>query len=127
MRNGKQRFTVSHAQQSPFRPGFRAYFQDRDLGLREGTGGRFMAEVHRASGPCPPGGSGSHLHKVDFQFNYVLKGWMRVAFEGEGEHTFHAGDSWLQPPEIRHNVLGFSADLEVLEIVSPGTFETQDA
>ncbi|HKI98400.1 MAG TPA: cupin domain-containing protein [bacterium] len=127
MHDGKQRFAVSRAKDAKFRPGFRTYFQDRDLGLREATSGRFMAEVHRACAPCPAEGSGLHLHKVELQFNYVLKGWFRVYFEGEGEFTFHAGDSWLQPPEIKHNVLGFSDDLEVLEIVSPGTFETQEA
>ena len=127
MRNGKQKFTTSLLRQAKFQPGFRAYFQDRDLGVRAATGGRYTAEVHRACGPCPPDGSGLHLHKVDFQFNYVLKGWFRVRFEGEGEFTFKAGDSWLQPPEIEHNVLGFSEDLEVLEIVSPATFETQEA
>jgi Cupin domain len=124
MRNGKQVFTASLLKETTFRPGFREYFQDRDLGLREATGGRYMAEVHRACGPCPPGGSGRHLHKLDFQFNYVLQGWMRVEIAGQGERTFEAGDSWLQPPQIEHNVVGFSDDLEVLEIVSPGTFET---
>jgi mannose-6-phosphate isomerase-like protein (cupin superfamily) len=127
MHDGKQRFTVSRLKNATFRPGFRAYFQDRDLGLREATGGRFMAEVHRACGPCPQGGSGTHLHRVDFQFNYVLKGWLRVELRGQGEQTFAAGDAWLQPPEIPHNVLAFSDDLEVLEIVSPGTFQTEDA
>lgn len=123
----KQTFTYSRGAEAEFRPGFRAYFQDRDLGVREATGGRYTAEVHRASAPCPPGGSGMHWHEVDFQFNYVLKGWFRVALEGEGEFTFHAGDSWLQPPGIRHNVVGFSEDAEVLEIVSPGTFPTEEA
>jgi uncharacterized protein YjlB len=46
--------------------------------------------------------------------------------EGEGEFTFRAGDAWLQPPGIRHDVLAFSEDLEVLEVVSPGVFETRD-
>jgi mannose-6-phosphate isomerase-like protein (cupin superfamily) len=124
MHEHPQKFTVSRIEEARFQPGFRAYFRDRDLGLREATGGRFMAEVHRACAPCPPGGSGQHLHAVDFQFNYVLKGWMRVAIEGEGEFTFQAGDAWLQPPRIEHNVLGFSDDLEVLEVVAPGTFET---
>ena len=124
MRNGKQTFTVSRLKEAAFKPGFRSYFQDRDLGLRKATGGRFMAEVHLACAPCPDGGSGRHLHKVDFQFNYVLAGWMRVEIEGQGECTFHAGDSWLQPPEIEHNVVAFSDDLEVLEIVSPGDFQT---
>lgn len=122
-----QKFVFNEGRRAAFRPGFRAYFLDRDLGVREATGGRFMAEVHRACAPCPPGGSGVHTHAVDFQFNYVLKGWIRVWLEGEGEFTFHAGDSWVQPPGIKHNVTGFSEDLEVLELVSPGEFETREA
>ena len=123
----RQKFAFTRASESRFKPGFRSYFQDRDLGVRQATGDRFVAEVHRACAPCPPKGSGVHWHDVDFQFNYVLKGWIRVWIEGEGEFTFHAGDTWLQPPAIRHDVLGFSEDLEVLEIVSPGVFDTHEA
>jgi mannose-6-phosphate isomerase-like protein (cupin superfamily) len=123
----KQKFAFSLGKAAQFRPGFRTYFQDRDLGVKQATGGRYTAEIHRACGPCPEKGSGIHHHGVDFQFNYVLKGWIRVWLDGEGEFTFHPGDSWLQPPAIRHNVLGFSEDFEVLEIVSPGVFDTHEA
>ena len=119
-----QRFTVSRLQEAHFTTGMRAYFQDRDLGIAEATGGRAMAVVHRACAPCPPGGSGTHLHRLEFQMNYVLKGWMRVEFRDRGEVEFRAGDAWLQPPEIEHNVTGFSAELEVLEITMPAEFET---
>jgi mannose-6-phosphate isomerase-like protein (cupin superfamily) len=122
----RQKFVFSRGDAAQFRPGFRAYFQDRDLGVKQATGGRYTAEIHRASGPCPSGGSGVHSHGVDFQFNYVLRGWFKVWIEGEGEFVFRAGDSWLQPPNIRHDVLGFSEDFEVLEIVSPGDFETRE-
>ena len=121
-----QRFTVSRLQEAHFTTGMRAYFQDRDLGIAEATGGRAMAVVHRACAPCPPGGSGMHLHRLEFQMNYLLKGWLRVAL-GDGEEIeFKAGDAWLQPPEIPHNVTGFSEDLEVLEITLPAGFETEE-
>jgi len=122
----RQKFVFSRGDAAQFRPGFRAYFQDRDLGVKQATGSRYTAEIHRANGPCPAGGSGVHSHGVDFQFNYVLKGWFKVWIEGEGEFVFRAGDAWLQPPNIRHDVLGFSEDFEVLEIVSPGDFETRE-
>ena len=32
---------------------------------------------------------------------------MKVEIEGEGTITFKVGDSWVQSPEIRHNVLDF--------------------
>jgi quercetin dioxygenase-like cupin family protein len=65
-----------------------------------------------------------HYHDVDFQMIYVLKGWIKSEFEGEGVHTFHAGACWIQPPRIKHTVLGYSDDCEVLEIVLPADFET---
>jgi mannose-6-phosphate isomerase-like protein (cupin superfamily) len=123
----KQKFVVSRGQESAFRPGFRSYFVDRDLGLREASGGRYMAEVHRACGPVPKGGGGRHLHHIDFQFNYMLKGWCRVELEGEGVFRFEEGDTWLQPPAIKHNFLECSPDCEILEICSPGDFETIEA
>ena len=123
----KQKFAFSRGAEARYKPGFRPYFQDRDLGVKQATGGRFTAEVHRACAPCPQEGSGVHSHSVDFQFNYVLKGWIRVWIDGAGEFTFSAGDTWTQPPAIRHDVRGFSDDFEVLEIVSPGVFETHEA
>ena len=65
-----------------------------------------------------------HYHDVDFQMVYVLKGWYKTEFEGEGVHTFYAGSCWIQPPKIKHTVLGYSDDCELLEIVLPADFET---
>ena len=65
-----------------------------------------------------------HYHDVEFQMVYVLKGWFRTKFEGHGAETFHAGSSWIQPPKIKHTVVGYSDDCELLEIVLPAEFET---
>ena len=65
-----------------------------------------------------------HYHDVEFQMVYVLKGWMTTEFEGQGTHTFRAGSCWIQPPKIKHTVLGYSDDCEVLEIIMPADFET---
>jgi len=128
MTEHKQKFHASFLKNSKFGSGsLRGYFMDRDLGMTEATGGMVFAEVHRANGAPPEGGSGTHYHTVDFQMNYLLKGWMKVEIEGEGEITFEAGDAWLQPPKINHNVLGFSEDLEVLEICMPANFGTEEA
>lgn len=124
---GKYKLVVSRRKASPFHSGFRSYFVDRDLGVRAATNGAFMAEVHRAAAPCPADGTGTHIHKLNFQFNYLLKGWCRMEFDGEGVFTFEEGDTWLQPPEIKHNFLECSEDCEILEICAPGEFETVDA
>jgi hypothetical protein len=48
----------------------------------------------------------------------------RTEFEGHGPETFQAGSSWIQPPKIKHTVVGYSDDCELLEIVLPANFET---
>ena len=120
-------FLASHLENAEFAVGeLRSYFLDRDTGVAAATGGAVTALVHRANGPCPPGPLEMHYHDVAFQMNYVLKGKCRFFFEDEGEVEFAAGDVWVQPPRIRHQVLWFSDDFEVLEIVMPGQFETVD-
>ena len=55
---------------------------------------------------------------------YVLAGRSRVWFEGEGEVELETGDCWIQPPSIRHNVLDYSEDYQVLEITLPAAYAT---
>ena len=50
-----------------------------------------------------------------------------MEFEDEGEVRFEAGDSWYQTPMIKHEVLEFSDDFEVIEITMPAEFPTHDA
>jgi hypothetical protein len=38
--------------------------------------------------------------------------------------TMRAGAAWLQPPRIKHTVLDYSGDCELLEIILPAEFET---
>ena len=78
----------------------------------------------RARQPCDGPGD-EHTHDLDFQMVYVLKGWMKTTFEGVGERTLEAGDCMYQKPGIRHRVVGYSDDLEVLEIMIPADFETE--
>ena len=95
----KQKFAFTRGAEAAFKPGFRSYFQDRDLGVKQATGGRFTAEVHRACAPCPKEGSGVHWHSVDFQFNYVLKGWIRVWIDGRTQEGSRCGSRDLGPVE----------------------------
>ena len=117
--------TTSFHKSSKWKAGLRSYFQYRDLGLVEATNGKVLAHVIRAVEPCSSPG-GYHSHDVEFQMNYVLRGWTRVEFDDVGEVRFEAGDSWYQEPNIKHEVLEFSDDFEVLEIVMPAEFATAD-
>jgi quercetin dioxygenase-like cupin family protein len=121
----KQKFTFSHHREQDFLQGLRTYAKYRDLGIAPATGGMVQAHVIRMLPPFRPEEvSTPHYHDVDFQMIYVLKGWMKTEFEGEGAHTFRAGSCWIQPPKIKHTVLGYSDDCELLEIILPAEFET---
>jgi hypothetical protein len=121
----KQKFAVSHHREEDFKLRLRAYAKYRDLGVASATDGMAQAHVIRLVPPFrPEEASTPHYHDVDFQMIYVLKGWYKTEFAGEGVHTFEAGSCWIQPPRIKHSVLGYSDDCELLEIVLPANFRT---
>ncbi len=123
-----QRFTVSHLDESEFKQdGLRAYALYRDLGIADATGGLCQAHVVRLVSPCTDEVRQRHQHETELQLIYVLKGWVKNEFEGEGVQMMSAGSCWLQPPGIKHTVLDYSADAEVLEIIVPADFKTLDA
>jgi hypothetical protein len=119
------KFAVSHLKDVDFKAGLRAYAHYRDLGIAAATGRMAQAHVIRFIPPFrPEEASTPHFHEVDLQLVYVLKGWYRTEFEGEGVHTFEEGSCWIQPPGIKHAVRGYSDDCELLEIVLPADFKT---
>ncbi|MDH5540959.1 MAG: cupin domain-containing protein [Rhizobacter sp.] len=120
-----QGFVVSHAQGASFDRGLRSFYEYRDLGIKAATAGRVDAHVIRAAAGTEFS-SQPHLHKTTFQLVYILKGWIEFEYEGQGRVRLEAGSCVHQPPEIRHRELGHSEDIEMLEIVLPGGFETQE-
>jgi mannose-6-phosphate isomerase-like protein (cupin superfamily) len=121
----KQKFTASHFREEDFQTGLREYAKYRDLGISKATGGMVQAHVIRLVPPCiPEEVSKLHYHDVDFQMVYVLKGWMKSEFEGQGPVLMREGSCWIQPPRIKHKVLDYSDDCEVLEIILPAKFDT---
>lgn len=120
------KFTVSHAREEDYKAGgLRSHAKYRDLGISAATSGMVQAHVIRHVRAADQEEAGKlHYHVVDFQMIYVLKGWIRTAFEGEGEHTMREGACWLQPPGIVHAVRAYSDDCELLEIIIPAEFET---
>ena len=100
----------------------------RDLGLQDATGGAVHAHIIRMVEPCGEKvRSDRHSHQLNCQFFYVLKGWMKLEFEGIGEVTAREGDCVYMPPGIKHTVLDYSPGLENLEIVMPAKFDTVPA
>ena len=122
----KQRIAVSHHRDEDFKAdGLRAYAKYRDLGVAEASQGLARAHVIRLIGPCDPDEvSKLHFHDVDFQMVYVLKGWVKTYLEGQGETLMKEGSSWTQPPRIRHLIMDYSDDVELLEVILPADFKT---
>jgi hypothetical protein len=122
-----QSFTVSHLGEADFKPdGLRSYAQYRDLGIAAATAGLCQAHVIRFVPPCTDEVRKRHRHAADLQLVYVLQGWVKNEFEGVGEQMMSTGTCWLQPSGIKHTVLDYSADCEVLEIVVPADFRTEE-
>ena len=87
--------------------------------------GNFHAHVIRAVDQ-EEDGIGLHRHnEIEFQMVYILKGWMRFWYDGEGEVIAREGTCILQPPKVKHDVLEWSDDLELLEITSPADFTSE--
>ena len=122
----KQHIAISHHREEDFKAdGLRAYAQYRDLGIAEASQGLARAHVIRLIGPCNPAEvSKLHFHDVDFQMVYVLKGWVKTYMDGQGETLMQQGSAWTQPPRIRHLIMDYSDDVELLEVILPAEFKT---
>ena len=114
----KHSFVVKKlADQAPWIIG-RAGMHYRDL-IPDRLGGSIIASHIRIpdGGPVP---DMVHYHSVGFQLIFCYKGWVDLVYEDQGEPLrLHAGNCVIQPPEIRHQVLYASDNIEVIEIGVP--------
>ena len=111
------------ADQAPWIIG-RAGMQYRDL-IPDRLGGSVIVSHIRIpdGGPVP---DMVHYHKVGFQLIFCINGWVDVVYEDQGPPIrLHAGNCFIQPPEIRHKVLFAGPDIEVLEIGVPAEHVTE--
>lgn len=118
--------SVCHFDPEAFEGGLRSFFEYRDLGIEKATAGAVGAHVIRAV-PGKNSGGDLYTHSLQFQMVYVLKGWVRFWYEGEGEVLLEEGACVYQPAGIKHREVEHSEDVEMLEITLPAQFETQAA
>lgn len=118
-------FNHSKAADADWATGLREIFEYRDLGIAAGTDGDYVAHVIRARGREEGDQIHQwHYHECRFQMVYILKGWATFEYEGAGLRTLRQGDCINQVPMLKHREIECSADLEILEIVSPADFKT---
>ncbi len=123
-----QSFFVTNADGSgtknnTFESGLRAFFEYKDLGVNKATNGKYGANIIRAI-PGKKSEAKWHTHELDFQFVFILNGWVKFQYESYGEITMRKGSSVIQPPGIKHREISHSDDLELIEITSPAEFKT---
>jgi mannose-6-phosphate isomerase-like protein (cupin superfamily) len=112
------KFQVSLANDAEFTDDqFRDWLVSRDLGLAKATNGAYGAQITRARELGHS--TGAHSHEMTFQIVYVLKGWAKFWYEGEGEFVFGEGDFVYHPPTAIHDLRDYSEDVELLEIYAP--------
>ena len=71
---------AAHAKDARWGKDLRPYFAYRDLGIKDATEGKVLAQIIRADQPCA-GAMGYHSHELEFQMVYLIKGWARLYFE----------------------------------------------
>lgn len=120
-----QTYAVSHLDPRDFAAGLRSYARYRDLGISQATAGAAVAHVIKFVPPCTDEVRQWHTHDVEFQMIYVLRGWITTEMEGRKPEKMLVGSVWIQPPKIKHRVIDYSEDCEVLEIVMPADFRTE--
>ena len=68
-------------------------------------------------GPVP---DDVHFHDVAAQLIHCVRGSVQLVYEDQGApFELCAGQTVLQPPQIRHRVLSCAGSLEVVEVTSP--------
>ena len=114
---------VTSAKTPEFVKGRRDFFKYRDLGVEAASNGWMRAQVTSAlTGMTKP--TGWHYHVCEGQFVYALKGWVELEFEDGTSCRLEAGDSCFIPGGMRHNGIGTSDDLEILEVCLPANMGT---
>lgn len=97
-------------------PGFEA----RETGIGEATNGVAGVQVaRRVSGVAVP----ATRHDGDILFGFVREGSMSLDVDGHSRRELAAGDAFVLPPHLNVGVHAPSDDLEILEVVLPGSVE----
>lgn len=110
------------ADQAPWIIG-RAGMEYRDLVPSRLGGAMIASHIRVPDGKVP---DMVHFHKVGFQLIFCIKGWVDVLYEDQGGiRRLHAGDCFIQPPQIRHRVLESGEGIEVIEIGVPADHVTE--
>lgn len=127
-----QRFCRSLVADAVWTPGRLPGFEVRETGIGAATGGVASVQVARPAGPAvrsgrsgPSGDVVLTSHAADIFFTFVLSGSVTLNGRDQGAHVLGEGDAYVIPPGLETSLTDPSADLELLEVSLPATFETR--
>ena len=93
------KFKHDVATDAQWTPGLREIFEYRDLGIKDGTKGDYVAHLVRHNGKKTKDDVQQwHVHDCTFQMVYVLNGWATFEYAGQGVRTIRKGDCINQMP-----------------------------
>jgi quercetin dioxygenase-like cupin family protein len=113
-----QRFVRHVAADASWEPWRLPGFQARDTGIAAATDGLATVRVVRPKGPFE---SMPCTVDVELLFIFVLRGEGVLGRTGEAPEPLAAGDCVVIPAGIEHEVAECSEDLEILEVMLPGS------
>lgn len=114
---------ASFVKDTKIKPGRRTFFQYRDLGVEDASGGRMRANISSSiEGMVDQ--TGWHYHECDMQFVYVMQGKVVIEFEDGTEASFGPGDAMFIPGGTKHNEVYVSEDKISLEVCLPAKMGT---
>ncbi len=122
---GGQRFVRHVASSAAWGPFRLEGFECRDTGIANATGGIATVRVARLRGAQPDKIKRLYRHDADFLFTFVLSGSLTLEREGAEARFAPAGTAFVLPPGELYAFAGGSADLELLEVALPASFETR--
>lgn len=117
-----QRFCHHISKKSTWKPWRISGFEYRDTGINIATKG--IASVHVAKALMSNSERQLISHDADILFTFVMQGEMQLYAEGHKKHKLHKGDAYVIPPNLKYQIIGYSNDLELLEVSLPGNFKT---
>jgi len=113
----------SFVKDTKIKPGRRSFFQYRDLGVEDASGGRMRANISSSiEGMVDQ--TGWHYHECEMQFVYIMQGKVVIEFEDGTESSFGPGDAMFIPGGTKHNEVYVSEDKISLEVCLPAKMGT---
>jgi uncharacterized RmlC-like cupin family protein len=114
---------ASYVKDTKIKPGRRSFFQYRDLGVENASGGRMRANISSSiEGMVDQ--TGWHYHECEMQFVYIMQGKVVIEFEDGTEASFGPGDAMFIPGGTKHNEVYVSEDKISLEVCLPAQMGT---